>query len=152
MRSDHGESGQAVVEFGIIGIALLMLTAGLVDVGRAFYQYNAVSAAARYGARWGSVVGGTCTGLRGASTSDWCNQYGTGNAGGFWSTAGNYPLQGNSDCPQTIIKSQLPPYSKTPYYQVSNYTQNTSTTIVGAVAQRFDTDSANHTQLILGDR
>src|SRR5947209_14800197 len=39
------EHGQAVVEFAIILIALLMMTVGLVDVGRGFYQYNEIGRA-----------------------------------------------------------------------------------------------------------
>lgn len=141
MRIERRERGQVVVEFAVIGLVLMMLTVGLVDVGRAFYGYNAVSVAARYAARWGSVVGGTCTGPgRGGSISDWCNQFGQSTTD-FWNTLGNYPLQGNNSCPTTI---QNPPSSPNPYYTVSpTYTSSTSTTIVGAVAQKFDTNSTS---------
>ncbi len=138
----RSEQGQALIEFAVISMALVMLTVGLVDVGRAFYQYNAVSTAARYGARWGSVVGGTCSGARGASTSDWCNQLGQATSSDFWNTLGNYPLQGNNPCPTTI---QNTPPSPNPYYAVSDYVTSTSTTIVGAVGQKFDTNASSST-------
>src|SRR5689334_15385137 len=92
------ESGQTVVEFSIIAAALMILTVGLIDVGRAFYQYNAVAAAARYGARWASVVGGTCSPYNGnlSANNDWCNMLGTSSAtpqNPFWTAAGNVPVQ-----------------------------------------------------------
>ncbi len=46
------EGGQAVVEFALISLVLMMLTVGLVDLGRGFFQYQAVASAARFGARW----------------------------------------------------------------------------------------------------
>ena len=153
MRDGGRERGQAAVEFAIIGLILMMLTVGLVDAGRAFYGYNAISVAARYAARWGSVVGGTCSGpFRGGSVSDWCNQLGQATTD-FWNTPGNKPLQGgpgsscpwdpsgNCACPKTILN---PVPSNNPYYAVSpTYTSSTSTTIVGTVAQRFDTNATS---------
>ena len=147
MRDEGRERGQAAVEFAIIGLILMMLTVGLVDAGRAFYGYNAIAVAARYAARWGSVVGGTCSGpFRGGSVSDWCNQFGQATTD-FWNTPGNYPLQGNNPCPTSI---QNPAPTPNPYYTVSpSYTSSTSTTIVGTVAQRFDTN-ATSSNLITG--
>lgn len=111
------ERGQAAVEFGIIGSALMLLTVGVVDVGRAFYQFNEVNALARYGSRWASVVGGTCALPDASSTSDWCNQLGARGTANFWSQSGNA-----NGC-YTIS----PTYSHT-------------TTIVGAIADRWDTN------------
>ena len=136
------QRGQAVVEFAIIGMVLMMLTVSLVDVGRAFFQYNAVAAGARYAARWGAVQGGTCALPYATSTSDFCNQLGNSSSS-FWSQAGNKPLQGlNTSCPS---------YSSTPgdYYTASSYKSATATTIVGAVAQRFDS-SDQGTSFIIG--
>jgi hypothetical protein len=131
-----GESGQAVIEFGIIGIAAMMLTVGLVDVGRAFYQYNAVASAASFGARWGAVVGGSCI-LPGTASSDWCTQQGTQGVLDFWQQNGNRPLQGNDVA--------CPSFSSNPsaYYSVSSYLGSTATTIVAAIAHRFDTSSSS---------
>lgn len=130
------EGGQAVVEFALISLVLMMLTVGLVDLGRGFFQYQAVASAARFGARWGSVVGGTCALPNQQSTSDWCNQLGQ-TASTFWTQAGNQPIQGNGVA--------CPSYASAPsdYYTVSNYTANTSTTIVGMIAQKYDTSAAS---------
>jgi hypothetical protein len=150
MRATGDEAGQAVVEVALILTIVLMLTLGLVDIGRAFYAYNAVSMASRDASRWASVVGGTCSGpFRGGSISDWCNQF-SQTSSDFWNAAGNKPLQGGPGsacpwdasgkcaCPTTIL---TPAPSPTPYYTVSNYASSTSTTIVGAIAQKFDTNA-----------
>lgn len=131
------ERGQTMVEFALICTILLTMTVGLVDVGRAFYQYNALAAAARYGARWGAVIGGTCQDENGAvlSSNDWCDQL-QQSTSGFWQQTGNKPLQGNASCPNGISGGF------TGYYTVSNYLSSTATTIVGAIAQRFDSNSS----------
>ncbi len=146
MQADiDNERGQTIVEFALICTVLLCLTAGLVDVGRAFFQYNALSATARYAARWGSVVGGTCIAAdsRG-STDDWCTQLSTGSTTSFWSQSGNAPLQtAGASCPTGYSSSF------TGYYTASNFTASTATTIVGAVVQRFDSSSSS-SNVILG--
>jgi hypothetical protein len=135
-----------MVEFAFVFTALLLLTAGLADGGRAFYQYNAVSAAARYAARWASVQGGTCEGSPSPSgQSDWCNQFSGAGTTDFWSQKGNVPLQGaNSACPTDINGSF------TGYYSDGNATAATritpylgSPTIVGSILQRLDTNSSS---------
>lgn len=118
-------------------LGLLAVTVGLIDGGRGIFAYNAVSAIARYGSRWGSVVGGSCGYLHvGTSTSDWCNQIG-GSASGFWEQAGTKPKQG--------FGTACPSYSTTPsdWYQVSSYASDTGTTITGALAKHFDTSSSS---------
>jgi len=129
------EGGQAAVEMGIILLGLLMLTGGFLDVGRGVYAYNQLASMARYGARWGSVVGGSCTFPLGLSTSDWCNQLST-KSGNFWSQAGNSPLQGAGVA--------CPSYSSTPadWYALSSNSSTSSTSIVGAMARHFDTSSS----------
>lgn len=128
----------------------MILTVGLVDAGRAFFQYNGVSAAARYAARWGSVVGGTCSSNNSdQSVTDWCNQL-AGQSANFWTQYGNKPLEGPA--PATC-----PSYSSGPtdYYTAADPDNdsdvdvggsgdtdsdaNKATSIVGAVAQHFDT-------------
>jgi hypothetical protein len=149
VSSGRNEGGQTVVEFAIILSILLLLTLGLVDVGRAFFQYNAVSAAARYGARWGAVVGGegACQASTNTSSeSDWCNQLGTydltspANSGGFWSLNGNKPLQSiGTACPLSPSSNLSP----SPYYTVSDFRAAKATSIIGAVAQHFDSSSTS---------
>jgi hypothetical protein len=149
----RGESGQTAVEFGIICLILLMMTAGLIDAGRAFFQYNAVADAARFGARWASVQGGTCNLPGGNPTADWCTQQGlVSSTVNFYAQTGSKPLQGNGVA--------CPSFSSTPadYYKVSDpdndsdndYSSDTDsdpiteqTTVVGAIGQRFDTNSSS---------
>jgi hypothetical protein len=117
------------------------VTAGLVDVGRAIFAYNEISAVARYGARWGAVVGGTCSQPLGTSTSDWCNQIG-GQSGTFWNQDGNRSLQGAG--------AECPAYSVTPadWYTVSSYIGTSATTIVGALANHFDSSSTTRSTIV----
>jgi TadE-like protein len=156
----EAESGQALVEFALILIIMLTLIIGTVDVGRGFYQYNALASSARYAARWGSVVGGTCNGntdgqIAPSTANDWCNQNNfsapppvsgacvtpDSTMGGFWKYNGNYPLQcggpnGAGNCPATYNPSFAG------YYHVSDFVGSNDTSIVGAVASRFDTNSS----------
>jgi hypothetical protein len=128
------EHGQAMIEFSLILLVFLMLTVGLIDAGRSIFLYNEIASIARFGARWGSVVGGTCNAPLGLSNSDWCNQLGT-HSGNFWSQAGNVPIQSmGTPCPSYTA-------GNTDYYTASSYSSSTTTTIVGAVANRFDSDA-----------
>jgi Flp pilus assembly protein TadG len=63
--------GQTLVEATLSSALLLLFVAGIVDFGRAMYDYNEVAQAAKLGARWASVntpmapndcvtAGGTC--------------------------------------------------------------------------------------------
>lgn len=131
------ERGQAMLETGIALLVIIMVSAGVIDAARGFYQYNVVDAAARYGARWGSIAGGLCATANGPSTNDWCDQLGT-SATAFWSQPGNAPLQASGvSCPSSFDSTF------TGYYIASNYLRGTATTIVGSVAQRFETSSAS---------
>jgi hypothetical protein len=49
------ESGQGFVEFAISLVFLLILLAGLVDLGRMFYVYIALREAAQEGAQYGAL-------------------------------------------------------------------------------------------------
>lgn len=49
------ERGQSLVEFAFIIPVLMLILLGVFDFGRAFYAYNAISNAAREGARYGTV-------------------------------------------------------------------------------------------------
>lgn len=135
------DTGQAVVEMAIILSALLILIGGLIDAGRGFYMENSVSSAARFGARWGSVVGGTCAQAIAVSSSDYCNKMTTSNTG-FWTLSGNMPLQGfNTACPgfKTLSSAQQNSY----YYTASNFQGSGETSIVGAIVARYDTSASS---------
>lgn len=49
------ERGQSLVELALILPVLMLVLVGIFDFGRAFYAYNALSNAAREGARYGTV-------------------------------------------------------------------------------------------------
>jgi len=53
------EKAQGMVEFAIAIPILLMLILGIMEIGRLIFAFNAVSAASREAARFGSAVGGT---------------------------------------------------------------------------------------------
>ena len=48
-------SGQTVVEFALVGMAFVAITLGTVDLGRAVYQYHALTSAVRDGAHAGKI-------------------------------------------------------------------------------------------------
>jgi hypothetical protein len=58
-RTGHGERGQALVEFSLAILVFLVLMMGVFDFGRAIYQYNGVSQAAREIARVTAVHPGS---------------------------------------------------------------------------------------------
>ncbi len=49
-----GQGGQSLVEFAVSSVVLLLLVGGLVDIGRSIYVSEALSNAAREGARHGA--------------------------------------------------------------------------------------------------
>ena len=53
LRSSMRQRGQSLVEFALSSVVLLLLVGGLVDIGRAIYISEALSNAAREGARYG---------------------------------------------------------------------------------------------------
>jgi hypothetical protein len=54
-RRPRGESGQSLVEFSLMVVALTTLLVGLLDLGRAYFTYLALKDAASEGAYFGSV-------------------------------------------------------------------------------------------------
>ena len=52
-KTQHGEGGQALVEFALIIPLLVLLLMGIFDLGRGVYAYNVVASAAREGAHYG---------------------------------------------------------------------------------------------------
>jgi hypothetical protein len=56
-RSRRARRGQGLVEFALIFPVFALLLFGLLDLGRAVYDYNLVSQSAREAARTGSVEG-----------------------------------------------------------------------------------------------
>ena len=56
--------GAVAVEFAIIGTLFLLLVAGVIDFGHAFYMKQAITNASREGARYGIVWSKTAPNLR----------------------------------------------------------------------------------------
>jgi len=61
----RGSRGQALVEFSLVFPLVLLLIFGLIDLGRLVYAQNALSEAAREGARYGSVQARSATDIAG---------------------------------------------------------------------------------------
>ena len=57
-ETKRGERGQALVEFSLVSIVFFLLVFGMVDVGRAVWNYNTLAHATREGARYAIVHGG----------------------------------------------------------------------------------------------
>lgn len=55
--SKRNERGQALVEFSLVSIVFFLLVFGMVDVGRAVWNYNTLAHATREGARYAIVHG-----------------------------------------------------------------------------------------------
>lgn len=64
---DQGLQGQALVEFALVIMLLVVLLAATIDFGRAVFNYGAVYNAAREGARYGSVHPTDVTGIQNAA-------------------------------------------------------------------------------------
>lgn len=60
-RQRSGEKGQSLTEFGMSVVILLILLAGTVDAGRAFFTYMALRDAVQEGAIFGSYNPGATT-------------------------------------------------------------------------------------------
>ncbi len=54
-RTNHGKSGQSLVEFAIILPVLLIILSGVLDLGRLYYAYVAVTDAAAEGASYAAI-------------------------------------------------------------------------------------------------
>ena len=57
-RKQRQQRGQALVEFTLGVVVLLLLVGGLVDLGRMYFAYAAASEGAREGVIYGSTAGG----------------------------------------------------------------------------------------------
>ncbi len=55
-RGQSSERGANLIEMALVSMLLLLLLAGVVDMGRAFYSYIAITNASREGARYAARV------------------------------------------------------------------------------------------------
>ncbi len=60
----HTSRGQSLVEFALIFPILLLMLAGIVDLGRAYSVYTLITNAAREGAQYGTFHSDDTTGIR----------------------------------------------------------------------------------------
>src|SRR6059058_617531 len=51
----HARAGQSVVEFALVSLTILLITFGIVDIGRAVFQRSMLTNAVREAARAGAV-------------------------------------------------------------------------------------------------
>ena len=58
LRDHKKEKGQAMVEFALTITLFLFLVLGIIEFGRMLFYINAITSAAREGARYGSAAGG----------------------------------------------------------------------------------------------
>jgi Flp pilus assembly protein TadG len=58
VRGIRGEKGATLLEFAVVGVLFMLLTAGMMEMARGVWTYNTVSHAAREGARYAIVNGG----------------------------------------------------------------------------------------------
>ncbi len=58
IKIDKTERGQSMTELAISFVFLMILLAGIVDLGRAFFAYMAMRDAAQEGALYGAIAGG----------------------------------------------------------------------------------------------
>jgi len=64
-----GERGATLVEFALASTVFFVLIFGVVEFGRALWQYNVVANAAKAGVRW-AAVRGSSSGQTAATASD----------------------------------------------------------------------------------
>lgn len=70
MRRDQTEAGQALVEFSLTFIIFMILVLGVVDVGRAVWNYNTLASATREGTRYAMVHGSASSAPSGPAAND----------------------------------------------------------------------------------
>ena len=58
LKDQKKEKGQALVEFALTITLFLFLVLGIIEIGRVLFYINAITSAAREGARYGSAAGG----------------------------------------------------------------------------------------------
>ncbi len=61
--SPQTEQGQSLVELAVILVFMVLLLAGIVDIGRAFYTYIALRDAAQEGVIYGSLFPTACSAI-----------------------------------------------------------------------------------------
>ena len=64
LRFLHRTKGAVAVEFAIIGTLFLLLIAGIIDFGHAYYMKQAITNASREGARYGITYQTNASGVR----------------------------------------------------------------------------------------
>lgn len=69
-RKQSAERGQALVEFSLVVLVFMIIVLGMVEVGRAVWNYNTLSNAVREGTRYAIVHGVNATTPSGPTAND----------------------------------------------------------------------------------
>jgi len=70
VKRERAESGQALVEFSLTIVIFMILVLGVVDVGRAVWNYNTLANATREGTRYAIVHGSASSAPSGPAAND----------------------------------------------------------------------------------
>ena len=97
----RNQAGQSLVEFALSSILFFTVIFGIVQFGRAVWQYNTVSNLAQEGARWASVRGSTSSA---PATAAQLQAYVESRSPGFSVTATATPANPSTVAPGAVIQ------------------------------------------------
>jgi Flp pilus assembly protein TadG len=98
------QRGQSMVEFALASVVFFTLIFGIIQFGRAVFQYNTVSSLAQEGARWASVHGSTSDA---PGTAAQLQSYVEGRAPGFAVTVTSTPANPSAVPPGTVVSVRV---------------------------------------------
>ena len=98
------QRGQSMVEFGLASVVFFSLIFGIIQFGRAVFQYNTVSSLAQEGARWASVHGSTSDS---PGTAAQLQSYVEGRSPGFSVTVTATPANPSAVAPGTVVSVRV---------------------------------------------
>lgn len=98
------QRGQSLVEFALGSVVFFSLIFGIIQFGRAVFQYNTVSSLAQEGARWASVRGSTSDS---PATAAQLQSYVEGRSPGFSVTVTSTPANPSAAAPGTLVSVRV---------------------------------------------
>jgi Flp pilus assembly protein TadG len=103
-RWRRNQAGQSLVEFALSSVLFFTVIFGIVQFGRAVWQYNTVSNLAQEGARWASVRGSSSSM---PATAAELQAYVESRSPGFSLTATATPANPSAAAPGGVISVQV---------------------------------------------
>ena len=103
-RWRRNQAGQSLVEFALSSVLFFTVIFGIVQFGRAVWQYNTVSNLAQEGARWASVRGNTSSM---PATAAELQAFVESRSPGFSLTATATPANPSAAAPGAVISVQV---------------------------------------------